>query len=351
MRFVVNKYILFSDGKSPHTLKWLKELIKYFDVYLVSLNGYDNDVLEYINKDKIYILNNSVDTSGGNFRLLLKYFDLKKIIDTIKPTYLNAHYLSSYGFIASLIKKTYPNIKLIQSTWGTDILVTPYQNIIKKSITKFALQNSDLITSDSYFMSDKIEEIYPNNKTMTFAFGLLNFDIDSDIQKDKFLIYSNRALSANYNIDKIIIWFSKIQDTRYKLLIAHDGDKRESLENLVEKLDLKNRVSFVGFLNEKEQEINYKKAKYYISIPTSDSTAVSLLEAMRYGCYPIVSNLSANREWIIDEFNGSFYFEDIQLPDINKDVININQNIIQKKAIFSNSINQYINKLEEILKF
>ena len=343
------KYILFSDGKSPHTLKWLIELVKYYDVYLISLNGYNNEVLEYISKENIYVLNDSVNTSGGNFKLLLKYFELKKIINKINPIYLNAHYLSSYGILASMIKKSYSHIKLIQSTWGSDVLVSPFKNKLKFSIAKYALKNADLITSDSYFMSDKINDIYQNNITMTFPFGLDDFEVDNSIKKDEFLIFSNRALSENYNIDTIINWFSTIEDTRYKLIIANDGYMKKNLKDLVHILNLSSRVSFVGFLNKQQQEQNYKNSKYYISIPTSDSTAVSLLEAMRYGCYPIVSNLVANREWIIDNFNGSFYSKNMPLStSFEQDVIINNQKIIKSNAIFENDIKKYVSKIGNI---
>jgi len=344
-----DKYILFLDAKSPHSIKWLKELIKYFDIYIVSLNGYNKDILEYITEEKLFLLNDNVKNSGNNFKLVFRYFSFKKIVDKIQPKYINAHYLSSYGFIASLIKIQYPNIKLIQSTWGTDILVTPFKSKIRFYIAKFSLKNSDLITSDSYYMSDKINQIYLNNKIMTFPFGLDNFEISDNIIKDKFLIYSNRALTSNYNIDKIIIWFYNLNDKRYKLLIANDGDNKKSLIDLANKLDLSNRVDFIGFLDKDKQEINYKKAQFYISIPTSDSTAVSLLEAMRYGCYPIVSNLNANREWIINNINGNFFNDKMILPErIDTNIIKFNQQIIKTNAIFNKSIVNYVNRLEKL---
>jgi glycosyltransferase involved in cell wall biosynthesis len=40
------------------------------------------------------------------------------------------------------------------------------------------------------------------------------------------------------------------------------------------------------------------QAAVYVSVPSSDGTSVSLLEAMTAGAYPIVSDLAANREWV-----------------------------------------------------
>ena len=343
-----DKYILFADGRSSHTLKWLKELTKYFDLYLITLNGCSKDIFEFLTKEKVFILNDKVDVNGGNVKLILKYFEIKKIVKEIKPKFINAHYLSSYGFLGSLIKREFKEIKLIQSTWGTDILITPFANKINFYIAKYALKNADLVTSDSYFMSDKIINICQKSEVMTFPFGLDEFKV-TKYKKDEYLIYSNRALVENYNIEKIVKWFATL-DNEYKLIIANSGELADMLKSLVSKLNLTDRVTFAGFLNKQEQELNYKKAKYYISIPKSDSTSVSLLEAMSFGCYPIVSNLPANREWVIDEFNGVFFSDDLKLPleREDEDISLINQKIVHKKAVFSNSIKEFVKRIESI---
>ena len=341
----MDRYILFSDAKSPHTLKWLKELVKYYDVYLISLNGYIDDILEYIPRNKIYILNESVKQSGGNFHLLGKYFKLKKIIQEINPKFVNAHYISSYGLLASLVKDDH--FKLILSAWGTDILVTPFESLIKRKIAIFALKKADLITSDSYFMSDKIKELLRTSNVLTFPFGLDSVDMLTKYEKDKNLIFSNRALTKNYNIDKILDWFITL-DKKMKLIISHNGDMREELQEYVKRNNLSNRVEFVGFLSQNGQEDIYKKATYYVSIPSSDSTAVSLLEAMSFGCIPIVSNLPANREWILDGCNGIFWHKELKLLETNEEVDRLNRELISKKAIFKDSIELFVERLKKL---
>ncbi len=342
-----DKYLILADGKSPHTLKWVKELSNYFDLSLITFNGYSQEILKYIDEDKIYVVNESVKVAGGNFKLLVKYFEIKKIVESIEPKYMNAHYITSYGVLAGLVKRRYPHIKLIESAWGSDILVTPFENFLKKIVTKFALQHADLITSDSFYMSDKIIEIAGNTNIDTFAFGLNSVDLDSKYKKDKNLIFSNRALVKNYNIDKVLEWFGLL-DSNMKLIVANNGDMKEELEEYVKINNLSDRIEFVGFLSQNEQEEIYKKATYYISIPSSDSTAVSLLEAMSFGCVPIVSNLPANREWILDGCNGIFWSKELKTLETSEDSNRVNRELISKKAIFSKSIKQYVNKLENL---
>jgi glycosyltransferase involved in cell wall biosynthesis len=42
----------------------------------------------------------------------------------------------------------------------------------------------------------------------------------------------------------------------------------------------------------------------YVSTSLSDSTSVSLLEAMAAGTFPVVTDIEANHEWIDDGENG-----------------------------------------------
>jgi len=341
-----NKYLLLADGSSPHVLKWIKELVKYFDVYIISLNGLDMTIYDYLGRDKVSVLNKSTNATGGNHKLLFKVFKIRKLIKEINPDYLNAHYLSSYGFLAALSHSVTPKTTLIQSTWGSDVLLEPFRNVIRKKIAQYALKKADYITSDSLHMSDVIMALVGKKEVLTFPFGFEKLE-KSHVAKEK-MVFSNRALKDFYNIDKILKWFS-VQPKEYRLVIANDGAERDKLENLVKELSLEERVSFVGFLSSQEMQSYYEKAQYYVSIPDSDGTAVSLLEAMLHGCLPIVSNIDANREWILDSVNGVYFDEMLRLEDVlvEEDFDKINFKILQRKALFPKSIESFVAKVKK----
>jgi glycosyltransferase involved in cell wall biosynthesis len=48
----------------------------------------------------------------------------------------------------------------------------------------------------------------------------------------------------------------------------------------------------------------YLRAPITVSIPSSDATAASVLEAMACGSFPVVSDLPANRQLVTDGSNG-----------------------------------------------
>jgi len=338
------KYLLLADGSSPHTLKWVKELLKYFDVYLISLNGISKEMSSSLSKSNYFLLNESVKSSGGNYSLIFKFFKIKKIIKSINPEYLNGHYLSSYGILSALCKDSVAEMKLIQSTWGSDILLTPFKTPLHNWVARYALNKADYITSDSYYVSDTIKKLTKIKEILTFAFGFET--IEQSFRPKESMIFSNRALKDLYNIDKLLHWFSK-QDSSFILIIANDGPKRKSLEELSRSLGISDRVLFKGFLSSLEQKEYYQRAKYFISIPDSDATSVSLLEAMQYGTIPIVSNIPANREWILDGINGVFFDseQEINAINVNERFSEINYSILHKKALFPKSIKHFVSRI------
>ena len=120
-----------------------------------------------------------------------------------------------------------------------------------------------------------------------------------------------------YQIEKIILESADFlkKNTDWLLKIAGQGPNTPALEKLaLENLPL-GSYQFVGFLNSEQNKANYQSATIYISIPISDGTSISLLEAMAYGCIPIVSDLPANKEWITHLENGI-----ISDGDVMKDI-------------------------------
>jgi len=350
------KYLVFGNGDSVHIVKWTKELIKYFDVYIISSCNIHPEIKAIIPPDKLFALDLKIKPEGGNIKILSRIFKVVRIIRKIRPVYVNAHYITSHGFLAALIRKfTILRFVLIHSAWGTDILVTPYKNKKYYAATKFTLRQADIIVSDSDYMTDMIMQ-FCSKTVITFPFGV-NFLPEINIEEKKEgMCFSNRALTSNYNIDQVISFFYKIitTDDEAVLVIANDGDKKESLIKLTETLGIKDKVRFAGFIKGTEQEKYYREAVFYFSVPESDSTSVSLLEAMAYGCVPIVSDIPANKQWVEHNKNGIILTSETSMQNL-KDLLNRheeifrrNRELIKEKAIFPDSIQYYAEQIKQL---
>ncbi|MHA1858050.1 MAG: glycosyltransferase, partial [Candidatus Thorarchaeota archaeon] len=82
---------------------------------------------------------------------------------------------------------------------------------------------------------------------------------------------------------------------------------RPVVEKMVGSLGLGRHVFLRGRLPDEELYDLIRSSHIYISASLTDSTSVSLLEAMALGAFPIVSDLPANREWVIDGENGLLF--------------------------------------------
>jgi L-malate glycosyltransferase len=336
------------DGASIHIRRWCEffrdsgDSVTLITFSKVEIPGVD---IYYCGTDI------KVSSDGGNFQYLKKLPYIKKLLKKVKPQIINAHYATSYGLLGVLCK----NAPLIVSTWGSDILVTPNKNIIYKLITKFVLRKSNLVTSDSNFMSEKIIELgKPEDKVITSPMGINNkiFNRSGRATYNKNIL-SLRTLCKNSNIDIIIKAFSKLacEDEEIRLIVANDGVDKQEYINLINDLQLNSRVEFIGSVDRSKVVELLKTNTVYVSIPTSDSTSVTLLEAMSSGMIPIVSNLPANLEWISHNYNG-YVIDEITIDNLYncmkialrnnskfEDISIINNDIINERALWEDNMN------------
>ncbi len=332
------KYLILTDGKNPASLKWIKELEKVYDVYLFQLHGSNQKVENYLPKDRIFTKKNPFDIKN--------IFFLCRLIKKISPDVVHAHYASSYGitgWLASLLSRR--DFLFIVSTWGSDILLFPKKSPLHKFLIKKTLRSADLVTSVSYNMTDEIEILAPNKKILTFPFGVNSDQYLQALPYKENIIFSNRAINKIYNIDKVVEWFLS-QDKKFRLVIANVGTELDRIHSLVRQMNLQDRVEFVGVLDYDELNEWYRRSKYFISIPSSDGTPVSVLEAIAAGCIPIVSNIPANRILVFNNYNGFYFYEGFNIPDCTDEMSIRNISITASKLSFQDNVTGYIDFIE-----
>lgn len=355
------KICFLGDAGSVHTRRW----IEFFrdngnEVHLISFRNADIDGI------KFYYMGDSINinSDGGNQAYLKKVPSIKKIIKEIKPDIINAHYLTSYGFIGSLVKGKIP---LVVSTWGTDILVTPKKNIAYKLLTEFVLKKSDLITSDSDYMSKEILNLKAREErvlTVPMGVSLSEANISNSKENRENLFLSMRTLCENSNVECILDAFKLVLE-KYddsKLIITNSGSSEEKILKYIKELNIEDKVEFLGFINREKLFELLNNGLSFISIPTSDSTSVTLLESMLCGALPIVSDLPANKEWIDNNVNGLILsnFDSKELSKLmiksieDKELIEssrkINKKIIMDRAIWEDNMNLVLNSYKNIIK-
>jgi glycosyltransferase involved in cell wall biosynthesis len=115
-------------------------------------------------------------------------------------------------------------------------------------------------------------------------------------------------------------------------------------------------VRFVGRLGAAEQARWYSRARWYFSLPKTDSVSVSVLEAMAHGCVPVLSDLAANRELVQDGKNGVIAGPDAAsvvaameaLAPRAHQIALANRDWIAVHAIFPDAVTRYLARLEAL---
>ena len=264
------------------------------------------------------------------FKIRKSIKEMNRIIREYKPDLIHVHEAGTHAFL--VLQAVGARIPVIATTWGSDILLVPKRGWLSKKMVQFILRRVKGITSDSIHMAEVMKSLVPDLKP---NITIVNYGIDEIVPKQnkEKLFYSNRLHDQLYRIDIILESFKKFlaasRNNGFKLVIAGEGKETQNLKKLATELGISEAVEFTGWLDKKSNQEYYSRALCFISIPGSDATSISLLEAMSAGCIPIVSDLPANREWIIDGENG------IIVNDLNENFLEkaINLNTEKVKRI------------------
>ena len=234
------------------------------------------------------------------FQWYFSYKKLKKIIQEEKPDLVHVHQINR---LAYFIARSLINTPLIATAWGSDVLLVPQRSFTHRMFSTFVIKKSRFVTADSQSMIEAMKAmVNTDSKYFHLQYGI---DPITPAIKEK-IIYSNRLHNPLYNIDTIIKDFASFSFNHpdWKLHIAGKGSDTEKLIALATQLKVSDKVKFLGWMNKEQNAEQYSKAAIYVSIPSSDGTSVSLLEAMSAECIPVVSYLPSNGEWIENGING-----------------------------------------------
>jgi glycosyltransferase involved in cell wall biosynthesis len=303
-----------ADAKAIHTYRWIQYFAgKGHEIHLVTFEEFPFKPIENLTVHKITPIvqkkENSYFYPAFLVNTILNPFKVKKLIRKINPDILHAHYLTDYGLLGYLIQFK----PFIITLWGSDILIAPKKSIFHRTMAGLILNSANLITCDSIKARDEclVYCKYPE-KVKVIQWG-----VDLSVFREKqtgvtshpnITILSTRDFYPVYNIDSIIQSISFVAEkypaVRYILKNFH-GNQEPELRQLAESLDVTKNIEFINKAIEynKLPELLYS-SDIFVSVPSSDSSSISLHEAMACGLPVIVSDIPANHEWITDGWNG-----------------------------------------------
>jgi glycosyltransferase involved in cell wall biosynthesis len=298
------KICLLADGESIHTQRWCQHFFELgHDVHLITFKQ-----VKIVNI-KVYCVSGlDIKVSGGNWKVVLKYKQVKDFITQIKPDVLHSLYATSYGLLGALSGfKNY-----IVTPLGTDVLISPNQSFIYRAILKFVFKKAKIITSMAPHMKEAMLKYGAKNEKITDIVLGINTSIFNknlrELPPNEFVICSTRNFEPVYNIPHFLNAIALIKDEipNLKVNIIGDGSLKSNLVELSKQLNIENKVTFFGKVPQSKVVDILNHSHVFVTVSLSDGNSLSLIEAMACGAYPVATDILANKQWITDGVNGSF---------------------------------------------
>ena len=320
---------------------------------------WDNRICVLFEEGKIY--ENLKEMSDKIFSLKNENRNKKKIVEKIvnyckeeKIDIITVHHGGiSCNIIYIELEKKLKEVKFVRYFHGSfdEYSFGNGENKLKNFIVKKVMQKAIDISDKIIYISKAVQKTFEDNFKIKRDKGCI---IYNGISEDFFLkpihkTQNNKIINLIFvgriekikGINLIIDAFYKIENEIKNLIltIVGDGTERESLEEEVKKLNLEDKIKFVGRQENVIEWLDKADIFIYPSI-WKEGFGISVVEAMARGCIPIVSNRGALPEIIKNEYNG-FVFEynctKNLLTEVLKMVIELNKE--DKERIKCNAIN------------
>ena len=342
-----------------------------FLVQLVPKLKFDKFVISLTNKN---ILGKEIEKKGVkvyylglnkiNFFLIifLMIFRIGKILKKEKPDIVDTYLIHSniFGRLLGRLFGVKKNISSIRNDYS-DLRLLNFLERLSQNLVDLYISNSKALLNYIHYKNHvplrKIK-IIPNAIDIKKINSRLdkNYDVKLELglKKNNYLIVCVARLHKQKNVATLIKAMDLI-DNNIFLVIVGDGPERKNLIQLTVKLQLKDKIFFLGFRRDVLNIVN--SSNVFILPSLKEGMSNALLEAMALKKVCIVSDIPQNKELIKDRING-IVFNQQNEKDLAKKIMEVyeNENLMElgQKAfkLIENKfdLKKVLGKYEKIIK-
>jgi glycosyltransferase involved in cell wall biosynthesis len=294
---------------------------------------------------------------------LMAPLEIRQLINRFRPDVVNSHFASDYGVVTRLATLG-ARVPVVLNIWGSDVLVLPRKSFLHKMKSALALKAADCVIGDSQYLVSAAEELAPLQSKRVIPWGIerrhLAFHKQCYAFQNPLRVIIPRTQEKLYNNEFVVrslvplIREGKVEITFTNFGSLADAFRRQTLDVTGDKgvrfYDEMSREKFLPFMAEHD---------IYLSASTTDSSPVSLIEAMALGLLPIAADIPGVREWLTPE--SGYLFRPYDPESLRRLVLELldqknpraemrkkNLERVKLEAIFENNVAEEISIMKEL---
>ena len=207
---------------------------------------------------------------------------------------IHSHKLSFEGLVGYKLSLKY-NLPLVVTLRQTDTMVlnrkpgaiATFKPVIERCEKMFYLIPEILVRMKMLF-GEKFftENIEPKTVFMpNIVERKLNVNTNENVQGKHFVtvLKMNKRIVKRKNIKNLLIAFSQIKNYDVKLTVVGDGDYKDEIEKWVRNLNLVDKVTFTGNVENDQIDSYYRKAEAFLLPSISESFGLVYAESLLNG--------------------------------------------------------------------
>jgi glycosyltransferase involved in cell wall biosynthesis len=306
---------MLSDAGSIHTRRWAEYFAnRGHEVHLISMRP-----AEY-SRVRVHVVRPWLGRGG----YLAAAFAARRVMHTLAPDLVHAHYASSYGLWGALCGWK----PLVVSTWGSDIYDFPRRGRLQRRLLEWNLRRADLLCATSEALAQETA-LYARPGT---PIRLTPFGVDTDLFRPRpggprasgLVLGTARTLRRTYGLDLLLEAFALLEKaggsdesretgagflgsplpSPLSLWIAGDGPERAALERQAERLGIAERVQFLGALSHEQMPAFMWGLDLFVNPSRAESFGVAALEAAASGLPVVATRVGGLPEVVVHEETG-----------------------------------------------
>ncbi|OGM24046.1 hypothetical protein A2715_02615 [Candidatus Woesebacteria bacterium RIFCSPHIGHO2_01_FULL_39_32] len=233
----------------------------------------------------------------------------------------------------------------------TALLMDKFKNLISWADSK-SISGSDLVLANGDYVKKLLDSVYkinsvscpaganPSHKVISYASRLRGkLKLGKKTVSKPYILITNRHFAQKrfeYGIFALSFVLQKHPD--YILVITgQETDYTNEIKLLVRRLNLKGKVEFLGYVNERHINMLYKNSALYLYTAPEEDFGMGVVEALVEGS-PVVTWDNAGPGKIVQNGKDGFLAKPFEASDFSEKVLKI---VRSKKLAQSLSANAY----------